>query len=71
MTLVTNATDMTRRTLILAAPQIVAADDAWGEYAKVHNAWAEKFNEGVLDLKKWRAVLNAIDRIEGKTCRGR
>ena len=62
---------MTRRTLILAAPQIVPRDDPWGEYAEAANAFAEKFNQGVLDLKRWRAVLAAIDRIEGKTCRGR
>jgi len=61
---------MTRRKLILAVPQIMA-DDPWGEYAAAQNAFAEKFNEGILDLKRWRRVLNAIDRIEGKTCRGR
>ncbi len=60
---------MTRRALILAVPQLVAQDDPWYEYALAHNAWAAKFNEGVLDVKRWRKVLRAIDRIEGRSCK--
>ena len=62
---------MTRRTLILAIPQALSQgiSDPWRDLAEVWNPFAEQINKGILDLKQWKKVLRAVDRIEGRTCK--
>jgi hypothetical protein len=56
-----------RRALLLALPQLVApAPDQWDELRKVWNPFAEKMNRGVLDLKAWKRVVAAVEKIERK-----
>ena len=61
---------MTRRAvLIAAAPQLLRSQpDQWHELADVWNPFAEKLNQGVLDLKMWKRVVRQVERIEGKSC---
>lgn len=61
---------MMRRTLLLAIPQVLLAQDGpWQQLAQVWNPFAEQLNKGVLDLKLWKHVLVAIDRVDGRHCR--
>jgi hypothetical protein len=55
---------------MLAVPQVVADPlDQWQQLAAVWNPFAEKLNGGVLDLKAWKKVVQAVERIQGAKCR--
>ena len=60
---------ISRRTLILAVPQILDPSDPWQRLAAVWNPFAEKINQGVVDLKMWKKVVAAVDRIEDRKCK--
>ena len=60
---------MLRRTLILALPQLLPMPDPWKDLGEAWNPFAEQMNKGVLDVKLWKKVLRAIDRIEGRNCK--
>ena len=63
---------MSRRVLILAIPAAALGQspDLWKQLADVWNPFAEKINHGVVDLKLWKKVVAAIDRIEGRNFKG-
>lgn len=61
----------TRRTMLLAMPQVVADSglDPWQQLAQAWNPFAEAMNKGVVDLAKWKKVVRAVERIQGASCR--
>lgn len=62
---------MTRRTLILAIPQLLAAqqDDPWKRLEDVWNPFALKMNKGIVDLAQWKKIVREVEKIQGATCR--
>lgn len=73
---------VSRRALLFALPAIAAgqitqpqgivqpqASDPWQELASAWNPFAEKLNKGVCDLKQWKKVVQAVERIEGRNCK--
>lgn len=64
---------MTRRCLVLALPQVIQQAiqpyDQFRELEKVWNPFAERLNQGVLDLKQWKRVVDVVNRIDGRKCK--
>lgn len=61
---------MTRRALVLAVPQVALRQfDQWDELQRAWNPFAEKLNNGVLDLKQWQKVVTVVMKIDGRRCK--